>query len=103
MTASLHFLMRLRSGRILRDRTRYLMDNTTTKPLAVVTGASGGIGNELAKEFAQHGFDLLVAAEDPGLGSADNLRKMGLRRLSYERSPGRAEDDRPQCEIVGPL
>ncbi|MGX6449387.1 SDR family NAD(P)-dependent oxidoreductase [Patulibacter sp. S7RM1-6] len=31
---------------------------------AVVTGASRGIGLELAKQFAQNGFDVLVAAED---------------------------------------
>jgi short-subunit dehydrogenase len=35
-----------------------------TKPLAVVTGASSGIGYELAREFARNGFDLLVAAEN---------------------------------------
>ncbi|GLZ28930.1 oxidoreductase [Lentzea sp. NBRC 105346] len=34
------------------------------KPLAVVTGASSGIGLELAKVFADNGFDLVVAAED---------------------------------------
>jgi uncharacterized protein len=27
------------------------------KPLALVTGASSGIGLEPAKQFAQHGFD----------------------------------------------
>ena len=27
-------------------------------PLAVITGASGGIGKELAREFAEHGYDL---------------------------------------------
>ncbi len=32
---------------------------TDTKPLAVVTGASSGIGFELAKQFAGNGFDLL--------------------------------------------
>lgn len=31
------------------------MDTSTRKPLAVVTGASSGIGYELAKQFAQHG------------------------------------------------
>jgi short-subunit dehydrogenase len=39
----------------------------TTKPFAVVTGASSGIGFELAKQFAQNGFDVLVTAEDNGL------------------------------------
>ncbi|MBR8829583.1 MAG: Ribitol 2-dehydrogenase [Chroococcopsis gigantea SAG 12.99] len=37
---------------------------TLTRPLAVITGASGGIGLELAKQFAQNGFDLLVTATD---------------------------------------
>ncbi len=46
------------------------MNNPSTKPLAVVTGASSGIGYELAKQFAQHGFDLLVAAEDAGIAEA---------------------------------
>jgi short-subunit dehydrogenase len=38
--------------------------------LAVVTGASSGIGYELAKTFASNGFDLIVAAEDGGIKSA---------------------------------
>ena len=33
------------------------------RPLALVTGASSGIGFELAKQFAQNGYDLLIAAE----------------------------------------
>jgi uncharacterized protein len=40
------------------------------RPLAVVTGASSGIGYELAKQFAEHGYDLLIAAEDPGISDA---------------------------------
>lgn len=31
-------------------------------PFAVITGASNGIGYELAKQFAQNGFDLLITA-----------------------------------------
>lgn len=37
------------------------------KPLAVVTGASSGIGYELAKEFARNGFDLAIVAENDAI------------------------------------
>jgi uncharacterized protein len=40
------------------------MATTTERPLAVVTGASNGIGYELARQFASNGFELIVAAED---------------------------------------
>jgi len=60
-----------------------MTDNVTepqTKPLALVTGASSGIGLELAKQFAQHGFDLIVNAEDAGLEKAAMLiRAEGAR------------------------
>lgn len=39
----------------------------TQAQLALVTGASSGIGLELAKQFAQHGYDLVVAAEDDAI------------------------------------
>ena len=39
----------------------------STRPLAVVTGASSGIGLELARQFAENGFDLIVNAEDDEL------------------------------------
>jgi short-subunit dehydrogenase len=50
----------------------------TKKPLAVVTGASSGIGLELAKQFAEHDFDLVIAAEDDELDTAtETLRSLG--------------------------
>ncbi|WP_029433245.1 SDR family oxidoreductase [Blastococcus sp. URHD0036] len=51
----------------------------TSRPLAVVTGASSGIGLELARQFATHGFDLVVNAEDAELDTAaDQLRAEGV-------------------------
>jgi short-subunit dehydrogenase len=39
------------------------------KQFAVVTGASSGIGLELARQFAEHDFDVLTNAEDDGLAA----------------------------------
>ena len=48
------------------------------RKFAVVTGASSGIGYYLAKECAEHGCDLLIAADEPELEkAAENLRAFG--------------------------
>jgi short-subunit dehydrogenase len=41
-----------------------------TRPLAIVTGASSGIGYELAKCCAEQGFDLLIAADQSAIHEA---------------------------------
>jgi short-subunit dehydrogenase len=46
------------------------MADVTAKPLAIVTGASTGIGYELAKECARNGFNLVVAADEPAINEA---------------------------------
>jgi len=49
-----------------------------SKPFAIVTGASSGIGLELAAICAQEGFDLLVAADRPEIqAAADRCRALG--------------------------
>ena len=51
---------------------------STTRPLAIVTGASSGIGLELARLASRHGFDLLVAADEPSIDTvATELRADG--------------------------
>jgi short-subunit dehydrogenase len=41
-----------------------------SRPFAVITGASSGIGRELARQFTSHGFDILICAEDSELDVA---------------------------------
>ena len=42
----------------------------TAKPFAIVTGASSGIGYELAKLCARNGYDLLIAADRAAIHDA---------------------------------
>ena len=51
------------------------MESTTKGSFAVVTGASSGIGLELAKQFAQRGFDLLIVADSSKIRDAGNALK----------------------------
>jgi uncharacterized protein len=52
---------------------------SNARPLAIVTGASSGIGYELAKQCAENGFDLLVAADEPAINDAANdFRALGV-------------------------
>jgi len=50
----------------------------STRPFAIVTGASAGIGYELAVLCAQNGYDLLVAADQPKVReAAEAFRRLG--------------------------
>lgn len=49
----------------------------TSRQFAVVTGASSGIGYELAKQFAAHDYDLLIAADRPLAEAAQGIRSAG--------------------------
>src|SRR3954467_8469543 len=65
------------------------------KQLAVVTGASTGIGYELAIQCARHGFDLVVAADEAAIfQAADVFRNEGVEVEALE-----AISQRPKAAI----
>jgi short-subunit dehydrogenase len=54
------------------------------RPLAVVTGASSGIGLELARLCAQNGFDLLIVADRPLDEAVSELGALGSKVESVQ-------------------
>jgi uncharacterized protein len=55
------------------------------RSFAIVTGASSGIGYELARLCAENGFDLLVAADEPGINqAAQDFRALGVNVEAVE-------------------
>ncbi len=65
---------------------------TAARQVAVVTGASDGIGYELARKFAENGFDLVVCAEDPGIAEAGQaFEQLGARVARVQADLATAE------------
>jgi short-subunit dehydrogenase len=65
---------------------------TSNRQFAVVTGASTGIGFELAKCCAKNGFDLLIAADEKAIDvAADDLRQFGTSIASVQCDLSTAE------------
>jgi short-subunit dehydrogenase len=63
------------------------MTTPSENPFAVITGASSGIGYELARELAEHGYDLLIIAEDEDIEqAAQNLRRDGVNQVTAVRA-----------------
>jgi short-subunit dehydrogenase len=64
------------------------MSQPTLRPLAVITGASSGIGYELARKFADNGYDLAIVAE--------NQDKLQAAAASLS-----ALESQPDLEVIG--
>ena len=63
------------------------MTEPTGREFAVVTGASSGIGYELAKQFVANGYDVLMTAEDEGIEqAATQLRRDGQHEVIAVRA-----------------
>jgi len=53
--------------------------NAVSRPFAIVTGASSGIGLELARECASNGYDLAIAADRPLGAAVTELEALGAQ------------------------
>jgi len=56
----------------------------SSRKLAIVTGASSGIGLEIAKLAAQDGYDLIVAADTPFVEAGPALKDLGVEVREIE-------------------
>ncbi|NPC98988.1 SDR family oxidoreductase [Nocardioides sp. zg-DK7169] len=81
------------------------MDSHTDAPLALVTGASTGIGRALARQFVDHGFDVVVVAEEDRIHDvARELESSGRRVvpvLADLRTPGGVNSTWAAVDAVG--
>jgi NAD(P)-dependent dehydrogenase (short-subunit alcohol dehydrogenase family) len=70
-----------------RSRDRHRHDERSS--LALGTGASSGLGSELAKQFASHGFEPVAVAESDRLDRAvEELRALGSNTQSSSTATG---------------
>jgi short-subunit dehydrogenase len=73
----------------------------TQRKFAIVTGASTGIGLELAKLAAQDGYDLLVAADTPLVDAAAALQNLGAEVRSVEADLATEQGVRELLDAAG--
>jgi uncharacterized protein len=75
--------------------------NSAVRPLAVVTGASSGIGLELARQCAQNGFDLIIAADRPLEQAITELKAAGAQVDAVEADLATAKGVDALVEKIG--
>lgn len=67
--------------------------NETGRPLALVTGASAGIGLEIARELARRGHDLVVTGRSERTGeAAAQLREHGVDVVAVRADLSRPDE-----------
>lgn len=69
-------------------------DSSDVRPLAVITGASSGIGYELARKFGENGYDLVVVS--------DNREKLTNAAETLRQVTGEAGIDVVQADLTTP-
>ena len=90
-----------------RSRENFSADgNASAGKIAVVTGASTGIGYELAKCCAENGFDLVIVADEPKIqNAAETFRAMGVNVTPVEADLATVEGVDKLCAALngGPV
>src|SRR5687768_10166588 len=72
------------------------------RPLAVVTGASTGIGYELARCCAEHGFDLVIVADEAEIHqAAKELEAAGAKVEALEADLATPDGVEQLLETIG--
>jgi uncharacterized protein len=72
------------------------------RKLAVVTGASTGIGLELARICAENAYDLIVAADEPEIeDAAEDLRRTGVTVTAVQADLATTEGVDQLLAVVG--
>jgi short-subunit dehydrogenase len=73
------------------------------RPLAVVTGASSGIGYELARLAAEDGYDLVIAADEPSIVEAQaGLEHHGTHVQALQVDLSTTEGVDRLLDLIGP-
>jgi short-subunit dehydrogenase len=73
----------------------------STRPLAIVTGASSGIGLELAREAATRGYDLIIAADESLEAVRGQLEELGAGVTPIQADLATREGVDRLCDLVG--
>jgi short-subunit dehydrogenase len=72
------------------------------RPLAVITGASSGIGYELARLCVQQGYDLAIAADEPSIVEAKQaFEAMGARVDAAQTDLSTEEGVQKLLDLIG--
>lgn len=78
-----------------------MQTTSPVRPLAVVTGASSGIGLHLARCCAENGFDLIVAADRPLHDAVQTLQALGASVNAVHADLATREGVDALCEAIG--
>ncbi len=78
--------------------------DTQARPLAIVTGASSGIGYELAIQFAKNGYDLLIVSASEAINrAADQLHDFGVDVMAVRHDLTKRDDVKAFCDRIRAL